>query len=1127
MTIDFHQNTLESINQDTLKYVDDDVRHKMGLPGAPPIIGLVNIKNPDIAIESLVKYLSGSPKNLEVAIRNYLYATCWSIATILRHKYNNATEGEDYGSNAVYPPLGSILHIPFSENMRARNILRRGFDMLHQRMGISQPVYTRQVNIYLAQAGVAEGMLGHLAIAFLRQERYFGLPSESSSQELNQWEDDALTFLPEGVRSPCLAVELDETGWHATLYTKIRNQIRNGEIPSGERFEIAFRGAIEAQVNEISNRNVTKIIPRPRLCWNDNGLGLDVPRLEGRLKFYPKLNEPNNRLMLRGGEIWPLVPPWPTEMSWQNGDYKDKISFLQTPFGIAIFDQQKGRLVCEVSSQKKPEPLNVVEIILLSRQKFSVDGEISHMMNEDAHVASLTLDTQPKNIVTNGGSFNLELQPRRRITATGNAIAKDGQRILYGPGVQFRIETGQKTVGKRILRISTEGQQKSIFLDFDDTGMLLVPFSKILSTLVTDSYLPSNPLRLRMELLGPGEDNIGGVVIEEFWIWPNVDIDNDGFLLKIPHPLTNLSLKHCQHIELDNLGQICLERNGGYAQACLAFEIDKTVERFYLPYPGVTCIRHTANGQKRFLPHYSKIVLREEERFDTIAIRCPDSEADLLVRGKTEKTPFFEGSTHNISLRDLMQGSGDARVLIRKNNGVTIELFSVVEALKPIYFSLRKLFQDELQLTLETPERIDAIQVNLEDELGEEVFAEVALKHRPVDGRPVEWLAGEVPPKNSQQVRLQISLGKLPKGLSEGLRFAKILVRPEGQEMWKQLGNPRGDIYALLFGATEVSGSDSSDKKRFQTLSRWMAYCYAPEAWKNMEVCLCHRWQEIGKRLFSTLEGRNTVLIEAMTKPPENAASSWVPIAHPLTFLPELYSIHWQYFEGFAVCENDDIRSLSAVAEVSSGPVEDKDTLHNNAVFAGFPNLHEAHTTGKPLQDFDPKRFLENIEYDYIDDDPAAGWFWRDKPFLGPGHWRAAHTRFDERIETIGLFREQNLNEQTQNAKRQTNLLKLMSRFKRAEIQPPVPKIANKEPNELNRLVAATLCAFAKEARVGCVTDWVNPISQELGCSREHVLQDIAFLLRLAPELFAFYMGMWQLTKREPKRLSATGSINE
>ena len=738
MATNFEQNDMRSVNQGVLKAIDDDVRHKMGMPDAPPIIGLVNIKNPGVVIESLAEYLSGNPDNLKKAIWNYLYATCWSIATILRHKYNNATEGEDYGPNAVYPPLEKILRIPLSD-IRTRDTLHEGFDTLYRRMGIVQFAHARKVNIYLAQAGVAEGMLEHLAIAFLRQERHFGLPSESSSQELNQWEDDALIFLPEGVRSPCLAVELDETGWHAALYIKIKNQIENGgNVPLGESFEIIFRKAIESQKHKVSSGGA-KIIPRPRLCWNDNGLGLDVPPLEGRLKFYPG-DEPDNRRMLSGGEIWPLVPPWPTEMNWQNEGHKGNISFLQDSCGIAIFDRQKnGRFVCEVSSLNKPQPLNVVEAVLLSRQSFSVDGENSHMMNENAHVANLTLETRPKRIVTDNGSFNLELQPRRRITAIGDAVAKNRQRILYGSSVQFRIETGQGTAEKRNLKITIGKQQGKVSLDFDDTGMLFLSLAEILSKLpIEDPSFLCSPLRIRMELLGPGEDNMGGVFVEEFFVWPNIHLDNGGFLLKTSHPPANLSLEHCQHVKQDNSGQICLDRKEGYAQACLAFEIDKKVERFYLPYPGVTCVRRTADGKKRFLPHGSKIVLREEERFDTITIRCPDKEADLLMRGKTEKTPFFKGTPRNIALRDLMQSSGDAKVLIRKNNGVDIELFSVIEALKPIGFSSRKLSEDDLQLTLETPERIDAVQLILEDEFGKSLAGEVALKHRQLDGPPVK-----------------------------------------------------------------------------------------------------------------------------------------------------------------------------------------------------------------------------------------------------------------------------------------------------------------------------------------------------------------------------------------------------
>lgn len=1084
----------------TLRTVDFLVRRELKSPGAPPIIGVIDLRNPDKALGALIDYLSGDSNNLAAASKNYPYATCWAIATVLRRNYG-AEE-----NHAVYAPLEVVLRIPLPLNGIGRSVLREGFDALCQRMGISTVGYDRHVDLYLAQAGVPEGMLGHLATAFLRQERYVGPPSVESSQDLNEWEDEALELLPPGVRTPRLPVILDETGWHAALYAEIRNGIAVRE----GRFEAAFRAAIDAQADKVSSGSAA-VIPRPRLRWHDGGLGLDVPRLEGRLRFWPEPNGP--MLRLRGGEVWRLSEPWPVEMRWQSGDHHDEIAFLRDPTSVAIFDRQSGRFLREVLPKGQSERLDAVEIIVLSRQHFIVDGKASHMLGDEAHAAILTLTARPFPISTAGGSLKLALRPRRRITAVGGIVATGPQGALYGSGAQFRIETGQMIAEERVLKIIAAGRQATLPLFFDGSGVLSLALDDIMSELDAAGPSPlTDPLRLRMELPGPAERDAAASagIVAAFWVWPSAAIVDRGFLFEATRPPTNLALDHCRHVLRDNRGQVCLDPVGGYARARLAFEINSVIAAFDLLYPDVTCVRHTADGREHFLPFGAQIVLREEERFDTVTIRCPDPEADLLVRGKVERTPFLEGRPRNIALRDLMRAARDDRVVVRKGNGAEIELFRVVQALSPNLFDVR-LRNGVLQLTIEMPDRIDAFCLAIEDELGAWTYAEVALGHRPVNDCTPAWLTGEVPSENWEQARLRIKL----KEFSEGLHLAQVLIRPVGQETWKRLGNLRGDVFALVIDGGGVPAPDDL-ARRFETLSRWMAHCYSREAWAYVERLVPRRWQELGLQLLATPEGPSALLAAAMTGPSEDAASLWVPIAHPLTFLPELYGVPSEHFAALAAREDEGAAALSIVSEVSSGRLRDKEAL-DPAALLGFANVQKADQTQEQLRDFNPKRFLSLLEHPHLDRDPAAGWFWRGKPLLGPGHWRAAHLRFAERLEAAGLFVHDDADEQTQNALRQASLQKLMSaNLRNADLKPPVPKreITDEEPAMVDLWAATTLCKFAKEARAGSTTGWASRTARELRCSPDDVLRDVAFLLRLAPELFAFYMGIWQLTYR-------------
>ena len=301
------------------------------------------------------------------------------------------------------------------------------------------------------------------------------------------------------------------------------------------------------------------------------------------------------------------------------------------------------------------------------------------------------------------------------------------------------------------------------------------------------------------------------------------------------------------------------------------------------------------------------------------------------------------------------------------------------------------------------------------------------------------------------------------------------------------------------------------------------AHC--PAGWRSASLrhrgfkCgdqLRERWRTVGERLYETGTGRRAVLAATGIGPPEEAATSWVPIAHPVSFLPEMYGAPADDFAACAGVEDLGSVALRIVSDIGTANLRDSGLL-DHAALLGFANVHEAQTTGATLRDFDPARFLENLAHPHIDADPSAGWFWRGRPFLGPAHWRAAYIQFAQRCEAAELFTEDDADMQRLNGSRQIDLLRLMSACERqSDWRPPVPKreISDEEPTVPDRLASATLCEFSGAAREGRAAEWADALAKNLNCSRTDVLTDLAFLLRLAPELFAFYMGMWQLTDR-------------
>lgn len=958
-----------------------------------------------------------------------------------------------------------------------------------------------------------EGLLSHLAAAFLRQERYFGLAPTDNTESLNHWEDDALNLLPPGVRTPRRALKLDETGWHADQFARIRTD----DAVAGSRFEDAFREAIKIQERQISAGRGTAAVVRPRLTWLEASPCVEVPRLEGRLKLRP--DDTDRVLRLRGNEAWPLPEPWPRELRWEAEDHTGTIVILRDACALAFFDRRpSGRFLDESLPDGRTRALDGVDIVVLSRSPFSVDGEPCEARAGDTHIAAVTLTAQPVRIETPQGDLLLKSRPRRRITAHGGIVATGTQGTLHGPGTEFRIEIGLAVSETRTLRIDAGGHRGTLTLSFDKDGIARVPSADILRAAeASTSGRLLDPCRLRLDLEATGDaaSTTRSAVIASFWIWPRVAASG-GFVLNALEPPTNLIRNSCRHITHSRSGQVCLDARGGYEKARLAFRIDGAVIGFDVPFPGETSVRVTANGRRQFLARGAQVTLDEDDRFDNFTIRCPDPGADLVVRGRRECKPFRFGRPRHLSGVDLLRPTGHDRVVLLGSDGGEIELFRIVEPRAPRLFQVHCI-GPSLRLALGMPDPVEAVRLLVEDETGERRMAEAVLGETSAADMLRLSLVPDAAALDADRIQLTID----PSDMPSILHLARILVRGPGRDGWTQLGNPRGDVFALTFEGGDAAGghhltADAGLGRRFRTLSAWLAQCFARESWSQVCDPLLERWQAVGEQLYRTTAGQSEVLAAAAIGPPEEAADSWVPMAHPLSFFPEMYGAPAVDFAACAAAEDPGGAALAIVSEVGTGNLRDPGLLDHTALL-GFENILEAQTTNVPLKGFDPTQFLSFLTHPQIDADPAAGWFWRGRPLLGPAHWRAAYIRFAERLEAADVFTEKDADMQQQNGFRQIRLLKLMSAcYRNSDQRLPVPRrdVDDEEPAVVDRLAAATLCAFLMAAREGRVAAWADALGSKLEFSRSDVLTDVAFLLRLAPELFAFYMSMWQLTYR-------------
>lgn len=1087
------------------------IRRRRQQAGAPPFIGLIPLDDAarERAILRTHQFLRGQPERLEALFRQFPNLATWLVTQSLSEGYGDT-------SLAVYPHISATLGIPL-DNQLQRNGLFKAFCNACDRFGLPTRGFDRAVDVYLLHAGVSQAQLPHLIDAFLRQEAAFGPAPVETTMLLNHWEDDALYFLPPMVSVLRRAILWDETAWHATLFARIR-QDPEAFVPAIE-FEKHFKQIFEQRLKETrSSRGRGESQPlaaKPRLFWQSGGLVLRLPRSEGRIHLW--LDNAPRPLRLRGGEDWTLPQPWPCQIRWEIAGQADQFTFLDHQ-ECAVFDRITGHYLRKIAQGSADMELDATDIVILSRMPFSIAGEPALAAETDSYVGFAVLGPRPVALSLDGVATGLRARPRRRLSLAGAEIATGPHGMLHGCSARLRIETGLGHSETRVIRVTLGTQQALINAVISDDGFGDIGIEEILARFAeaAASDVASDPGRLRVEMMAPGavDGSLHSSGIElSSWIWSGF-CSTDGIVFRSEHPVRNLVEDECLHVSRDNRGHLCLDVRGGYSVARAVFDIAGVHVPFDLPWPDVTVTRRRADGSLAVLPSGTRLSIGEDDRFDTITIRCPDEKARLIIRGKSEEHPFFGGLTRNLAVRDLLNPASDERVLLQRGNGSEVLLFELVAALAPQEISLLA-GRNAIRLQLRFGELVDAIAVEVEDENGAIILAEAALRHRPVATRRPDWFHAQVSTSDAHSLEATLDTG----WLDDGPRLARVLIRPDGSDGWRPLRNSRGDSFAVALAKPFSSHfvPDAEVQHRFETLNRWLSDCYAAACWPALQRILVPRWQELGQRLRQLRGGDGAMMRAACLPPPDHAATGWVPILHPLQFAPDLYAAAPQAFASLAVAIDPGVAEMAALATLNTTRLRELSHFHPT-VYLAFSNLLAARDKGVRLEGFEPERFFTNLPL--VDDDPAAGWFWRGTPLLGPNHWRAAHLRLVEQFDAAGLFIGDTA-EEGLNSRRQEALQRLMQAawiLLPEKLRPPVPhrSLEAEEPAQIDLWGSALLCGFARASRFDEVSNYVDALSVRSDMPPAQVLTSIAFMLRLAPELFAFHLLLWQIARERP-----------
>ena len=858
------------------------------------------------AIQNLMR--SGyTPKRL---FREFPNVTAWAICATLFENYGQGTQD-------VWSHIDNLFGIDSGLNIRDEIV--KSFKFACQKIGIVTDGFDRNVDMFLVHVGVASGQLGHVAKAFLQQEAASGLPSSDDVVQLNRWEDDAvLTFLPHGVQVPLRPILLDETAWMATLFLNWRSDA--AEFRQQNTFAAAFADALEKAEKLSGCASSSPAQPSPRMIWLDGRPQIQVPAGAGRLLVY--MGE--QILRLRRGQYWPLPTPLPCEMTWVVNEEKRCLPLYNSPF--VFFEPENGRqLVPHKGSRELTVQASVV--VVTSSKEFTVDGNPAMIFGPNLYVAHVNLQKATAELHSGEKTIILKGSKRTRIYIEGDPIAVHSGKVgkFWSKEAEIVVEAALYSDPNVSIKVECNGIVKIINRTLNDTEVGRIPLLELLNKLDLDQS--KDPVKLMLTLMRKGEDDLVETRIKrEIFVWPTF-LGLKGVVLECTAPPESFVVEASNHVSKDDTGQLCLDRNGGFDKALVAFRINNEIHQFLVDWPETSIILEKSNGVREVLPLGSALVLGQNDWNGSLVVRSPNRQASLLIAGRLMERPFLNTASWTIPLRQLQKSKNNRILLVTEVSQLLLASVETVDTPTELEVSHSA---DGATAKISVAFPIGGAMITGEDEKGDKVSSEYSFDHF-----PEELIA-------DQQISVQkytdntVFINFKNNPLSDGLQLFDVSLRETGQQNWTRLLTHGGD--RISFGASPLENSLPTVQKMTQ-LNNWMEQCFASECWTSgLSDILVNRWSTNLRGVNSEVGGRSAILCLAHAG---ELDTNWLPMKHAFEALPEFHCADAFDYAALKSVASPVGRALSVMSSFPAGNFRKNDSISPHGFF-GFKNARTA-----------------------------------------------------------------------------------------------------------------------------------------------------------------------------------------
>ena len=1075
-----------------LENVEKELRRKIADSRGSPFIAHHDLlpEMEKIALDELVRVVDGRLRRFLALIPKYPCTCVRVIATTLAESY-----GGDNSSIKVYKPIAARLRVGDDIPLHLRHRLHDGFTKACQALGLVLPAIgpeksaLRMVDDYLFQAGVSHNQLPKLAYAFLRAERDLGLPDTDDTKQVDDWEDRAVEFTPPGLAVLRRVVQQDPTGFHGTTFVNIR---RDPTMAPACLFERTFREAIN-RPQEVERGQLSKEV-EPRMEFHDGELNLVVPRSAHRLEV--QLH--NCVYPVSGGRRFVVPLPWPAEIRWRShsgsgsGQEWQSLRLFSDPTRILVFDGESGVRKAELNPAHPTErKAPAGPLWLLSQQPFKANGEACHTLGSMAFVLYLEISTGLK-ICIEDREFNVEVDSRLRLQVDGIRLVRNRQGWLISRPTAVRVFGFMGTSSAELevcVRHPAIGERKRV-VRRDPQGDATVHLG-----------LPERGefgmARASLHIRGQAR----ALYKLQFWYWPGLASLVAGRRFEASSIPENLATENLAHIAENEFGLLVLHDNDAYLHALLAFHIDRRIVYFKFPPPGVSVSVRRSDGDERPLKKGASLVIRRDYA-STLIVRCRDRGAAIDVRGSVVPEAFGKSGKWSISFAALNEDGihNSVRLLRDGPQDVGLDLVKIVREAEPDFFQITRATGVRQSLSARFNRAVEEIRIDAQNLIsGESCGVTTSL------GTALQVARGIRSSKDRREMTIEVDGNEY----SDGVWFVDFAIRESDREDWTPIVNASGELYALCVAPESFqhsllsSGHDldwlpAKAAEAYIRLTRALGIPIARPCRQSVNRLLRRVWSKVGTSLAgSGRSGEATLLRACGIAPPAQLREGWLPHHHPVQVAPTLFVAPTEEFEQLAYSDLTGYEDFETVALAGlTETVADIRSLDvSEAFLAGFANA--ATSQSEKMEHLGTFRFDSYKGLASVVD---------DERLLSMGHHRRACEQMADRcalIEASG----------TSHILGRTN--RIVGKFQKCQTQCflDAPPALAKESS----LVAGTprlLSELARASRSGQPHSFWNTAVSYARMSEERVRKHVGFVLRLAPELLAFYLLLWILVER-------------